>query len=140
MSEIGKAFKELWSEIYHPRCACPDVEIGHVFDVMAKILSKTIKDKELIHHQACKYILSILYFNPTTEYHIQDSWAHIIFPYSDRYKMEFDDVEKRVEEEFEYAKRELDKLLEMEFVDTITNDELVEYELTEKGRKLFENE
>jgi len=140
MSEVGKAFKELWNGIYHPRCACPDVEIGHVFDVMAKILSKTIKDKELIHHQACKYILSVLYFNSATEYHIKESWSYIAFPTSNRYQMDYDDVDKRVEEEFEYAKRELDKLLEMELVDTIMDGDFVKYKLTEKGRKLFENE
>lgn len=41
MSEVETAFQQVWKELYNPKSACPDVELGAVVDVLASVLANS---------------------------------------------------------------------------------------------------
>jgi hypothetical protein len=70
-----KLFKELWKRITTPPSMCPDIEVGHVKELMCDILVD-YNDSDLTYEE--KWILASIQIQPNTFENIEFNWKYAL--------------------------------------------------------------
>lgn len=94
--KILEAFHEVWNRLFNPRSGCPDVELGHVSDVMVDILIAAGKDDKLTPAQ--QWVFAKICLHPND----RNSPAGLGMSYADRKVERYVEGEK---DEYGYPKR-----------------------------------
>ena len=115
---MSKLFSELWKKINNPRSACPDVEIGHVRQVMADILAE-YNNSNLSFEE--KWILALITISPIAMLDIEFYWEDKSV---DRYQIDYDELEHAIDESKRIAKETVDNLVNKEII-ALLDDEYV---------------
>ncbi|HDY68564.1 MAG TPA: hypothetical protein ENH85_12320 [Candidatus Scalindua sp.] len=103
---MSKLFTELWSRINNPRSACPDIETGHVRQLMADILAE--HDQSDLSYEE-KWIRALVMIAPTRMSSIEFYWEYksVGHDYED-----FDELDRRTAEAKRIAKEAVKSLVD----------------------------
>lgn len=69
--------QKIWDKVYNPNSCVPDIEIGHVREILAQVLAETLVGSEGLDSEVDRYVLSSILVGPVTGMDLDFQWFDI---------------------------------------------------------------
>ena len=69
--------RKIWDKVYNPRSCVPDIEIGHVRQILSQVLAEVLEESAALDSEVDQYVLAAILVGPITGMDLDHEWFDI---------------------------------------------------------------